>query len=100
MIPNIAAAVSRSNATATAGRTTDRSIAISMIRTTTETAITTGQIAALPSVVKSPNAPPLPPTAISVLVAFEVVAHRDEIAAEGLRRRRRGRLLGHHHDLP
>ena len=32
--------------------------------------MTTGQIFALPSLVKSPNAPPFPPTAASVPVAF------------------------------
>ena len=37
---------------------------------TTASAMTTGQIFEPASVVKSPNAPPIPPTAVSVAVAF------------------------------
>ena len=93
--------MSRSNATATAGSTTDRSITISMIRITTASAMTTGQIFALPSLVKSPSAPPVPPTAVSVPVALaKRAAHGDQVRAEVPRPRRRGRLLRDDHDHP
>ena len=68
-MPNVAAAVSRSNATATTGSTTVRSSAMSSSGTTTETPTTTGQIREAVSLRKSPSEPAGPPTATCVPVA-------------------------------